>query len=161
MKIILLGYCGIILIGDIAPFGGCPVYGKYKRAAFLQHHDRAPDLYGAIHIHWSLFGQIVILLMIQIGGIGFMTVAIWLASLTRMKIGLTTRFIMQSSIAAPQVGGMVRLTKFILIGTVIVEGCGAVLLCFHFCPDLGFLRGLWFPFSQCSAFCNAALIDGL
>lgn len=162
MKIILLGYCGIILIGSLLLT--LPVAARSMESTnFLDAFFTATSatcVTGLVrfdtYTHWSLFGQIVILLMIQIGGIGFMTVAIWLASLTRMKIGLTTRFIMQSSIAAPQVGGMVRLTKFILIGTVIVEGCGAVLLCFHFCPDLGFLRGLWFSiFHSVSAFCNA------
>lgn len=162
MKIILLGYCLIILMGSILLT--LPVAARSMESTnFFDSFFTATSatcVTGLVrfdtYTHWSLFGQIVILVMIQIGGIGFMTVAIWLVSLTRMRIGLTTRFIMQNSIAAPSVGGMVRLTKFILLGALLIEGIGTVLLCFHFCPDLGFLRGLWFSvFHSVSAFCNA------
>lgn len=162
MKMILIGYCGIILIGSLLLT--LPVAARsMESTSFVDSFFTATSatcVTGLIrfdtYTHWSLFGQIVILSLIQIGGIGFMTVAIWLVSLTRMRIGLTTRVVMQNSIAAPSVGGMVRLTKFILIGTGIVEGTGAFLLCFHFCPRLGFLKGLWFSiFHSVSAFCNA------
>lgn len=108
------------------------------------------------YTHWTVFGQIVILCMIQIGGIGFMTIAICLISLTGHKIGLNSRFLMQSSISAPQVGGMVKITRFILLGTFAIEGLGAVLLTGVFVPRYGFGKGIYFSvFHAISAFCNA------
>mgnify|MGYP003373828066 CR=1 FL=1 len=80
------------------------------------------------YTHWTTFGQLVILSMIQIGGLGFMTIAVWIMSFTGYKIGLNSRFVVQNSLSAPQVGGMVKLTRFILLGTAVVEGLGAVLL---------------------------------
>ena len=106
--------------------------------------------------HWTTFGQAVILVLIQIGGIGFMTLCISAISLTRKKIGLTSRALMQNAISAPQIGGIVRMTKFIFIGTFAVEAVGALLLSFYFCPKLGLGRGIWFAvFHSISAFCNA------
>lgn len=106
--------------------------------------------------HWSTFGQLVILTLIQIGGIGFMTIAISLVSLTRRKIGINKRYMMQQSVSAPHIGGIVRMTKFILFGTVFIEGAGMVLLSFFFCPRYGFWKGLYYSFfHSISAFCNA------
>ena len=106
--------------------------------------------------HWTVFGQWVILAMIQIGGIGFMTIAIWFMSLTGRKIGLNTRFIMQSAISSPNLSGMVRITRFILLGTLLVEGIGAVLLSFIFVPRFGVATGIYYSiFHSVSAFCNA------
>lgn len=106
--------------------------------------------------HWTLFGQIVILCLIQIGGIGFMSIAVWIMSLTRHKIGLNSRVLMQNSISAPQVGGMVHITRFLLLGTFLVEGIGALLLCAVFVPKYGIGKGIYFSvFHAVSAFCNA------
>lgn len=106
--------------------------------------------------HWTVFGQWVILAMIQIGGIGFMTIAIWFMSLTSHKIGLNSRFVMQSAISSPSLSGMVRITRFIVLGTFIVEGIGAVLLSFIFVPRFGMLKGIYYSvFHSVSAFCNA------
>ena len=106
--------------------------------------------------HWTLFGQLVILAMIQIGGIGFMTIAVWLMSFTKHKIGLNSRFIMQSAISSPSLEGMVRITRFILLGTLIVEGTGAVLLSTVFVPVFGPAKGIYYGiFHAISAFCNA------
>lgn len=106
--------------------------------------------------HWTLFGQVVILLMIQIGGIGFMSVAMFFVMLAKRRIGLNQRMVMQEAVAAPQVGGIVKMTKFILFGTLLLEGLGAVLLAFYFCPRLGFFQGVYFGvFHSISAFCNA------
>ena len=98
------------------------------------------------YTHWTTFGQLVILSMIQIGGLGFMTIVMWIMSLTTYKIGLNSRFLLQNSISAPQVGGMVRMTRFILWGTLLVEGLGAVLLSGIFVPRYG-----WGASTACSA----------
>ncbi len=106
--------------------------------------------------YWSGFGQAVILLLIQTGGMGVVTMALAIAMFTGQKIGLKQRWVMQESIAAPQVGGIVRMTGFILRATVLMEGVGAALLALRFCPEMGFLKGLWNAvFHAVSAFCNA------
>lgn len=105
---------------------------------------------------WSLFGQIVILGMIQIGGLGFMTVGVFFSIILRRKIGLRTRGILQESVNTMQIGGIVRLAKKITIGTLILEGIGAVILSFRFIRIFGFFRGSFYGiFHSISAFCNA------
>lgn len=106
--------------------------------------------------YWSPFGQAVILMLIQIGGMGVVTLAIAITILSGKKIGLKQRYVMQESISAPQVGGIVRMTRFIIMGTLFFEISGAVIMAFQFCPQLGFLKGVWFSvFHSISAFCNA------
>jgi trk system potassium uptake protein TrkH len=108
------------------------------------------------YTHWSVFGQVIILTLIQIGGIGFMTVALLVAMITRRKIGLKERTLMQEAVAAPQLAGMVKLTRFIILGTLMFEGIGAVLLAFKFCPEMGLFAGIYNAvFHSISAFCNA------
>ena len=106
--------------------------------------------------YWSRFGQLIILLMIQVGGLGFMTMSIVAVMLMRRKIGLRQRYIMQESVSAPQVGGIVRMTRFIVLGTLLLEGIGAVLLSFRFCQEFSFWDGIYRAvFISISAFCNA------
>ena len=106
--------------------------------------------------YWSMFGQVVILMMIQVGGMGVITVSLAVMRAAGKKIGLWQRSTMQESISAPQVGGIVRLTGFILIATAIAELVGAVLLAPVFCSDFGILKGIWYSiFHSISAFCNA------
>lgn len=105
---------------------------------------------------WTLFGQIVILVMIQIGGLGFMTVGVFFSIILRRKIGLRTRGILQESVNTLQIGGIVRLAKRIIIGTLIFETAGAVLLGIRFIPRFGVGRGIYYGiFHSISAFCNA------
>lgn len=87
--------------------------------------------------YWSGFGQAVILLLIQIGGMGVVTVAVFITSLSGRKIGLMQRSTMQDSISAPQMGGIVRMTGFILRATLVMELTGAVFLAFVFCGEMG------------------------
>lgn len=106
--------------------------------------------------HWTLFGQLVILALIQIGGLGFMTISLSFLMLTRKKIGLRHREVMVESINSSQIGGVVRLTRKILIVTAVVEGIGALLLSLRFVPQYGTAKGLYFGvFHSISAFCNA------
>ena len=162
MKIILLGYCALILLGAAIlslPFSSkTPGSTNFLDALFTS--TSATCVTGLIRFdtftHWTLFAQIVILCLIQIGGIGYMTIAITLVSFTKKKIGLTSRFILQDSIASPQVGGVVKMTKFIFLGSAIMEALGTLLLSFYFCPKLGFGTGLYYSlFHSVSAFCNA------
>ena len=106
--------------------------------------------------YWSPFGQAVILLLIQIGGMGVVTAAVSLAFLSGRKIGLMQRSVMQESISAPQVGGIVRLTLFIIVTTGCIEVVGALLLLPAMVPSFGLGKGIWYSvFHSISAFCNA------
>ena len=108
--------------------------------------------------YWSLFGHCIIIILIQIGGLGVITVATFVALLSGKRIGLFQRSIMQEVVAAPQVGGIVRLTGYILKGTFIIELSGAIIMSPVFCRDFGFVKGLWMSFfHSISAFCNAGI----
>ena len=105
---------------------------------------------------WSPFGQAVILFLIQVGGMGVVTAAVSVAFVSGRKIGLMQRSVMQEAISAPQVGGIIKLTKFIIITTFTVELAGAFSLLPAFVPVYGWGRGIWFSvFHAVSAFCNA------
>ena len=105
--------------------------------------------------HWSSFGQGVILLLIQIGGMGVITVASAIAMASGKRISLMQRSTMQDAISAPQVGGIVRLTGFILRGIFLFELLGALALMTVFIPQEG-AKGIWLAvFHSVSAFCNA------
>lgn len=162
MKLILSGYCLIILLGTLLlalPIaskgpGGTPVTDCFFTAT------SATCVTGLIRYdtftHWTMFGQLVILGLIQIGGMGFMTIAIFILVFSKRKISLSQRSIMQNSISAPQIGGIVRMAKFIAYGTLIIEAAGAVLLSFSFIPRFGTAKGIYFSiFHSISAFCNA------
>jgi trk system potassium uptake protein TrkH len=106
--------------------------------------------------YFSQFGQIVILLLIQIGGLGFMTVAILFSMAFGRRIGLKERAYLMEAVNSAQLGGVVRLVRHILIGTFLLEAGGAVLLSLRFCPAFGLGQGIWFGiFHSVSAFCNA------
>ena len=106
--------------------------------------------------YWTLFGQIVILCLIQIGGMGVVTMAVIISMFSGRKIGLRERWVMQESISAPQVGGIVRMTGMILKVTLAVELAGAALLALSFCRSMNMGKGLWYAlFHSISAFCNA------
>ena len=106
--------------------------------------------------HWSLFGQLVILTLIQIGGLGFVTIGVFLSIILRRRIGLKERGLMQESVNTLEIGGVVRLARKIIVGTAIFEGTGALLLAIRFIPEYGLLRGSYYGiFHSISAFCNA------
>ncbi|NLV76989.1 MAG: Trk family potassium uptake protein [Tissierellia bacterium] len=106
--------------------------------------------------HWSLFGHIVILILIQMGGLGFMTSATIMALLVGKKISLKERLIIREQLNQDSLSGMVRLTRYVIISTFIIEGIGALLLSTRFIPIFGLIKGIWFSiFHAISAFCNA------
>ena len=110
------------------------------------------------YTYWSTGGQILILIMIQIGGIGFMTVIALFALLSKRQISLHERKLLMQSAGAIKVGGIVQLVKQILLITVCIEGTGALLLALRFCrdPQIGIGKGIYFAiFHSISAFCNA------
>ncbi|MDY5948097.1 MAG: potassium transporter TrkG [Oscillospiraceae bacterium] len=161
-QIIILSFLSVILLGTILLMLPAatrqPGSASFSDAAFtatsavcvtgLVLHDTAT--------YWSFFGQLVILLLIQVGGMGVVTAAASIAIFSGRKIGLMQRSTMQEAIAAPHVGGIVRMTGFILKVTLTAELIGTVLLSFVFCREFGPLKGVWYAlFHSVSAFCNA------
>ncbi len=113
--------------------------------------------------YFSLFGQIVVILLIQIGGLGLMTMSMILFSFTGRKISLHDRMSMAEGLGESRLQGVVRLARGALLVTAIIELTGAILLSFRFVPQYGVAKGLWFSvFHSISAFCNAGfdLIGG-
>ena len=106
--------------------------------------------------HWSFFGQVVILLLIQTGGIGFMTIITIFSVFLKRKIGLHERQLLAQSTGIMQLGGVVRLIKRIVTIVLIIQAIGVIALAVRFCPQMGFTAGLWNAvFHSVSAFCNA------
>ncbi len=161
-QIIILGFLSLIAAGCILlmlPFatsdGSC---ASFIDALFTA--TSAVCVTGLITqdtaTYWSIFGQSIILMLIQIGGMGIVTIAISIATASGRKIGLMQRSTMQEAVSAHHVGGIVRLTKFILRTTLCIELIGALLLSPVFIRDFGFLKGCWYSlFHSVSAFCNA------
>lgn len=106
--------------------------------------------------YWSMFGQGIILILIQIGGVGVITVAVFIAIVSGRKIGLMHRNTMQEAIAAPNGGGIVPLAGFILKATAMIEIIGAAIMLPVFYKNYGMEKGIWYAvFHSVSAFCNA------
>lgn len=106
--------------------------------------------------HWSLFGRAVLLLGIQIGGLGVMTILSLIPLVSGKQIGLRQRALLQESVASLHIGGIVRIVRRAMIGTLLIEGLGAALLALRFVPMLGPVRGAGYAvFHAISAFCNA------
>lgn len=108
------------------------------------------------YTHWTIFGQVSILLLSHIGALGFVTIGTYLSILLNKKIGLQSRTVLHESINTIELAGVVRLVKKIMAVTVVMELTGAVLLAIRFVPQFGWGRGLYFAFyHSVSAFCNA------
>jgi len=106
--------------------------------------------------YFSMFGQIVILILIQFGGLGFMTIATSVFLLARKQVTLRERLVIQESLNEPSLAGMVRLIRNILLVTFLIEGVGALFLSIRFIPIYGFVKGIYFGlFHAISSFCNA------
>lgn len=161
-RLIALGYISIIIIGTLLLM--LPISSRSGESAGF-----VPALFTAVSsscvtglvvldtaTSWSVFGQAVIIILIQIGGLGFMTIATMFSMLLKRKMGLREREIMVESINTEHIGGITKLTKKIVIGTAIFEGIGAVLFATRFIPEFGVAKGIWYSvFHSISAFCNA------
>lgn len=162
IRVIALGYMIMILIGtallmlpissqngQIAPFNEAFFTATSASCVTgLIVRDTATQ--------WTFFGQAVIITLIQIGGLGFMTVATWFSMLLKRRMGLQERELMVVSINNDNIGSIKGLTKTIVCGTAIIEGCGALLFATRFIPQFGWAKGIWYSvFHAISAFCNA------
>lgn len=105
---------------------------------------------------WTLFGQVVIMILIQVGGLGFMTLATTLFILIGKKISLKERLLIQEALNQNTISGMVRLVRYIFLGTLIIEGLGAIILTLSFAKDYSLPKAIYLGiFHSISAFCNA------
>jgi len=111
---------------------------------------------GDTYTLFSGFGQVVIIMLIEIGGLGFMSMASLVIFTLRKKIGLRQRMVMAQALSVNEMEGVVRLQKWVLLGSLIIQLTGAVILFLRFLPEYGWLRAIkWGVFHSISAFCNA------
>ena len=161
-QVIIIGFVTVILAGSLLlmlpPATRAPGSASFGDALFTS--VSAVCVTGLVvqdtATYWTEFGQAIILLLIQIGGMGVVTLAVAIAMISGRRINLMQRSTMQEAIAAHHVGGIVRMTSSILKIVFGVEALGAVLLSIAFVPELGWAKGLWYGlFHSVSAFCNA------
>jgi trk system potassium uptake protein TrkH len=160
-QVLVIGFLAVILIGafllnlPIASADGNSI--GFVDALFTS--TSAVCVTGLVVVntlsHWTMFGKIVIVLLIQIGGLGFMTITTTLFIILGKKIRLKERLIIQEALNQYTLAGMVRLAKNVVLGTLILELLGAILLAIRFIPDYG-KDGIFMSiFHAVSAFCNA------
>lgn len=154
LVIILCGTCLLMLPVSSRESGGTDFLSAFFTAT------SATCVTGLVVVdtyrHWTLFGQLVILLMIQVGGLGFVTIGVTILLMMGRRIGLADRGLLRDSVNTLELGGIVRLAKLIVKGTLLTEGVGAVLLSIRFVPEFGPLEGIYYGiFHSISAFCNA------
>lgn len=160
-QFIILGFAGVIITGALILM--LPI--SSKNAMVTPFHEALFTSTSAVCVtglvvqdtatYWSVFGQGVILILIQIGGLGVITVAASFALLSGRKITLLQRSTMQEAISAPKVGGIVRLTSFVIKATFLFEMLGFIAMMPTFIQDFG-MKGIWMSFfHSISAFCNA------
>lgn len=158
---ILLGYAMLILMGSLVlllPFANKNGSVSYIDALFTSASAACVTGLSVFDTfsHWTLFGQIIILILIQTGGIGIMTVISLFTMAIKGKIGLYDNLVIMRSAGNSRLSDSRRLIKRIIGGTLLFEGVGTVILSLRFCFQFGFWRGLWFAiFHSVSAFCNA------
>ncbi len=161
-QVLVLGFATVILLGAIlltlplASRDGSSV--GFINALFTA--TSAVCVTGLVVVdtgtHWTVFGQAVILGLIQIGGLGIMTMTTSVALIMGRKIGLRNRIIMSEALSQFSISGVVRLTRTIIVGTFMIEGVAAVILSLRFVPEFGVQKGIFFGvFHAVSAFCNA------
>ena len=162
IQIISLGYLVMIAVGTLLlmlPAASASGESAGFTTAFFTSTSAACVtglILKSTAIYWSVFGQAVILMLIQIGGLGFMTIAAFLFIALNRRMGLRQRETMVESINLSKVDGIMKISRKILIGTLIFEGTGAALLSIRFIPLFGAGRGIWYSiFHSVSAFCNA------
>lgn len=162
LKLLAAGFAAIILLGALLLMMPC-CNRSGQGIPFLDALFTATSatcVTGLVvydtYTQFTTLGQLVIMLLIQTGGLGFMTLAVLFALVTRKRIGLKERAFLMESVASLQLGGVVRLAKRILTVTFLAEGLGMLLLAIRFVPLYGPSTGLWYAlFHAVSAFCNA------
>ncbi|MFR3483837.1 MAG: TrkH family potassium uptake protein [Clostridia bacterium] len=161
-RVLVLGFLLVLILGTIAlklPISSVDGESISWVDAFFTSTS-AVCVTGLVVVNtaaqWSIFGQCVILALIQIGGLGFMAFTTLIFMIMGRRITLKERLVIQEALNQSTLSGIVKLTRRILIGTFLVEGIGAFLLSFRFIPQYGAGKGIFFSiFHSVSAFCNA------
>lgn len=162
-QIVILGFLFIVLTGSILlslPISSAD--GKavpYVDALFTA--TTATCVTGLVTVPtvstWSVFGQAVILVLIQVGGLGVITIAAGIMVLLGKRIGVNNRILIQDSFSLNSLSGIVKFINKVIIGALVVEAIGALMYMTVFVPEFG-LKGIWISvFNSVSAFCNAGM----
>jgi trk system potassium uptake protein TrkH len=161
-RVLVLGFFGLILLGAalLSIPQATSVGNTTSILDALFTSASASCVTGLIVVntaeHWSVFGQVIILLLIQIGGLGIMTMATIVSLIAGKKISLAERLIIKEQMNQETLSGLVKLIRYVIFLTFAIEAMGAVFLSFSFIPRYGVGKGIWFSvFHSISAFCNA------
>lgn len=160
-RLLVLSFLGAIIIGSIllsTPWAVQSGQGHFLTALFTS--TSAVCITGLTLVdtatYWTTFGQLVIMILIQIGGLGVMSFATFFAFLFGWKIHLRQRLVLQQAINQSSVGGVVRIFRYLLITSFVIELIGAIILTIHWIPWLGLGKAIWYGiFHSISAFNNA------
>ncbi|TJX13035.1 Trk family potassium uptake protein [Tissierella creatinini] len=161
-RVLALGFAGLILFGafllnlPIASVDGQSI--GFINALFTAASSVCVTGLVVVNTayHWTLFGKIVIISLIQMGGLGFMTLATIVALIVGKKISLKERLVIKEQLNQETMSGLVRLTKYVILATFTMEGIGALFFATRFIPEYGLVTGIWYSiFHAISAFCNA------
>lgn len=164
IQILAIGFIIVIMIGSILlclPISSQNgTYTNFIDCIFIS--TSATCVTGLVTLdtgtHWSYFGQIVILMLIQVGGLGFMSIATLIALVMGRRITLKERLVIQQSLNSFTIQGLVKMSKYLLIFTFGVEAAGAAILATQFVPEFGWIKGIYYGiFHSVSAFCNAGI----
>ena len=162
-QVIMLGFLSVILVGSLLlmmPFSSADgTFTPYLTALFTS--TTSVCVTGLVvvdtYAHWSFIGQLIILVLIQCGGLGVVTLSTYIMTLLGRKIGLKQRLLLEDALNLSTLSGLVKFIKKVFWGTLIIEGIGALLYMTVFIPEFGF-KGIWISiFNSISAFCNAGM----
>ena len=161
-QIMVIGFAAVILIGGLLL--NLPMASQSGESIGLLNAlftaTSAVCVTGLVVVdtatYWNGFGQVIIIILIQVGGLGFMTIATLFALIIKKKINLRERLLIQEALNQIDLSGLVKLTRYVLLITFLIEGTGALLLSTVFIPQFGIAKGIWYSvFHAISAFCNA------
>lgn len=162
MKILTAGFLVVILVGAFLLW--IPISNQ-KPIAFIDAlftSVSAVCVTGLVTIvpqtQFTIFGKVILLMLIQIGGLGIIACVTAFFFILKKQITVRERMVIQEAYNADSLGGIVGMVRRILMGTVVIEGAGAVFYAFQFVPEYGWVRGIWYSiFHSISAFCNAGI----
>ena len=162
-QIVPLSFLAAILLGALIltlPFANASGKGDFMTSLFTS--TTSVCVTGLVTVdtfsHWTAFGKIVILILIQLGGLGIVTVTSSVMMALNRKLSLSDRLLVQSSFNLSSVSGLIRFLRKVLLFSFVSEGLGAAVLYIRFAREFGLLKGLWQSvFTSVSAFCNAGL----
>lgn len=162
MRVLVFGFLGVILLGGFLLW--LPVCNQ-KPIAFMDAlftSVTAVCVTGLVTItpatQFTLLGKLILLTLIQVGGLGVIACAVSFFLILRKKITLRERIVIQETYNMDRPGGIVGLVRKVILGTFVVEGAGAFFYAIQFVPEFGLIRGIWYGvFHSVSAFCNAGI----